>query len=58
MRFLPRDPTEERRVKARLGMVVFWVLALQRNAQERSPVLTYGICDRTREALAVGALPK
>ena len=56
MRFLPRDPTEERRVKARLGMVVFWVLALQRNERERSPVLTYGVCDSTRDVLSVRGL--
>ena len=45
--------TDDSRVRARLGMMVFWVLALQRHPQERSPVLTYGVCDRTRSALSL-----
>ena len=45
--------TDDSRVRARLGMMVFWVLALQRHPQEQSPVLTYGVCDRTRRALSL-----
>ncbi len=45
--------TDDSRVRARLGMMVFWVLALQRHPQERSPVLTYGVCDQTRSALSL-----
>ena len=45
--------TDDSRGRARLGMMVFWVLALQRHQQERSPVLTYGVCDRTRSALSL-----
>ena len=45
--------TDDSRVRARLGMMVFWVLALQRHPQERSPVLTYGVCERTRSALSL-----
>ena len=45
--------TDDSRVRARLGMMVFWVLALQRHEQERSPVLTYGVCERTRSALSL-----
>ena len=45
--------TDDSRVRARLGMMVFWVLALQRHPQEQSPVLTYGVCDRTRSALSL-----
>ena len=46
------DPTGDERVSARLGMVVFWVLALQRNKQDKSPVLTFGVCDRTKHGLS------
>ena len=45
--------TDDSRVSARLGMMVFWVLALQRHEQEKSPVLTYGVCERTRSALSL-----
>ena len=48
-----QDSKGDRRVQARLGMVVFWVLALQRNQGEQSPLLTYGVCDRTRDALSL-----
>ncbi|QNI59540.1 hypothetical protein SynBIOSU31_02678 [Synechococcus sp. BIOS-U3-1] len=36
-----------------MGMVVFWVLALQRHSAEQSPLLTYGVCERTKNALSL-----